>query len=64
MNKQMDIEYIKQVIKETKEMGYRVRNSIILDYPGSTKEDIRATRDLINELEAHELRLHYLAYRA
>jgi len=63
MNKQMDIEYIKQVIKETKEIGYRVRNSIILDYPGSTKEDVRATRDLINELEPHELRLHYLAYR-
>ncbi len=63
MNKQMDLDYIKKVIKEVKDMGYRVRNSFILDYPSSTKEDIIATRNLINELKPHELRLHYLAYR-
>ena len=63
MNKQMNLDYIKQVIKEVKDMGYRVRNSIILDYPSSTKEDIIATRNLINALQPHELRLHYLAYR-
>lgn len=63
MNKPMDINHIKQVIKEVKSIGYRVRTSFILDYPGSTKEDINATRYLINELEPHELRLHYLAYR-
>lgn len=63
MNKQMNLDYIKQVIKEVKNMGYRVRNSIILDYPSSNKEDIIATRNLINELQPHELRLHYLAYR-
>ncbi len=63
MNKPMDIKNIKQIIKEVKIIGYRVRTSFILDYPGSTKEDIIATRNLINELEPHELRLHYLAYR-
>lgn len=63
MNKKMNIEYIKEVIKEVKELGFRVRNSIILDYPTSTKEDIKLTRELINILEPHELRLHYLAYR-
>ena len=63
MNKEMDIDYIKQVINEVKEMGYRVRNSFILDYPSSTKEDIIATRKLINDLKPHEIRLHYLAYR-
>ena len=63
MNKQMDLDYIKQVINEIKEIGYRVRTSFILDYPSSTKEDIIATRNLINELQPHELRLHYLAYR-
>ncbi len=63
MNKQMDLNCIKQVIKETKEIGYRVRTSFILDYPSSTKEDVIATRNLINELQPHELRLHYLAYR-
>lgn len=63
MNKQMDLNYIRQVIKEVKDMGYRVRNSIILDYPSSTKEDVIATRSLIKDLQPHELRLHYLAYR-
>ena len=63
MNKDMDLDYIKQVINEVKEMGYRIRNSFILDYPSSTKEDIIATKELIKELQPHELRLHYLAYR-
>ena len=63
MNKQMNLNYIRQVIKEVKDMGYRVRNSIILDSPSSTKEDIIATRNLINILQPHELRMHYLAYR-
>ena len=63
INKEMDINYIKKVITEVKEIGFRVRNSFILDYPGSLKEDISKTRELIKELEPHELRLHYLAYR-
>lgn len=63
MHKDMDISYIKKVIKEVKELGYRVRTSFILDYPTTTKEDLQATKDLILELNPHELRLHYLAYR-
>lgn len=63
MNKEMDIDYIKQVINEVKNIGYRVRTSFILDYPNSTKEDILKTKDLILSIIPHELRLHYLAYR-
>lgn len=63
MNKEMDIDYIKQVINEVKNIGYRVRTSFILDYPNSTKEDILKTKDLILSITPHELRLHYLAYR-
>lgn len=63
MNKEMDINYIKQVVEETKEIGYRVRTSFILDYPSSTKEDIIKTKELILSIMPHELRLHYLAYR-
>lgn len=63
MNKPMDINYIKKVINETKKIGFRIRTSIILDYPGTTKEDIIKTKDLILELMPHEIRLHYLAYR-
>lgn len=63
MNKNMDIKTIKQVINEVKQIGFRVRTSIILDYPKSTKEDIIKTKELILELMPHEIRLHYLAYR-
>lgn len=63
MHKEMDLEKVRTIIKEVKEMGYRVRTSFILDYPASTKEDLKATKDLILELEPHEIRLHYLAYR-
>lgn len=63
MNKDMDINYIKQVLEETKKIGYRIRTSFILDYPSSTKEDIIKTKELILSLMPHELRLHYLAYR-
>lgn len=63
MNKEMDTNYIKQVIEETKKIGYRIRTSFILDYPSSTKEDIMKTKDLILSIMPHELRLHYLAYR-
>lgn len=59
----MDINYIKQVIEDTKKIGYRIRTSFILDYPSSTKEDIIKTKELILSIMPHELRLHYLAYR-
>ena len=63
MNKNMDINYIRKVINEVKNIGYRVRTSFILDYPSTTKEDIIKTKELILNLLPHEIRLHYLAYR-
>jgi radical SAM superfamily enzyme YgiQ (UPF0313 family) len=63
MNKEMNIEKVKQIINEVKDIGYRVRTSFILDYPTSTSEDIDKTKELILSIMPHELRLHYLAYR-
>lgn len=63
MNKEMNLSYVKQVINEIKEMGYRVRCSFILDYPTTKKEDVVKTKELIYALAPHEIRLHYLAYR-
>ncbi len=63
MNKNMDIAQVKEIIKEVKQMGYRVRTSFILDYPGTTKEDLNKTRELLGVIKPHEVRLHYLAYR-
>ena len=63
MHKKIDLERAKNIIKEVKKLGYRVRNSFILDYPGTTKEDIEKTQQFILETMPHEIRLHYLAYR-
>lgn len=63
MNKFIPSDIIKKTITEVKEMGYRVRNSFILDYPTTTVEDIEMTKELILDLLPHEVRLHYLAYR-
>lgn len=63
MNKPMNINKIKTIINEVKNIGFRVRTSIILDYPNSTKEDIIKTKDLLLNIKPHEIRLHYLAYR-
>lgn len=63
MHKDMDLDEIKETIKETKKIGYRIRTSFILDYPTTTKEDVIKTKNLILELQPHEVRLHYLAYR-
>lgn len=63
MGKPMDIFYVKQVIKEVKKIGYRVRTSFILDYPRSALEDFNQTKNLILKLGPQEIRFHYLAYR-
>jgi Fe-S oxidoreductase len=63
MSKDMDIEYIKKVIKEVKEIGFRVRTSYILDYPTQTKYELISTINLIEELNTDEIRLHFLARR-
>lgn len=63
MNKKLDSDITKEIIREVKEMGYRVRNSFILDYPTTSIEDLIMTKELILSLKPHELRLHYLAYR-
>lgn len=63
MNKILDCDITKKIISEVKEMGYRVRTSFILDYPTTTIDDLLKTKNLILELQPHEVRLHYLAYR-
>ena len=63
MNKDMNLKTIINIINEVKNIGFRVRTSFILDYPGTTKEDIIKTKNLILNIKPHELRLHYLAYR-
>lgn len=61
MSKDMDIEYIRKVIKELKQIGYRIRTSYILDYPTQTINELDSTLKLIEELDTEEIRLHFLA---
>lgn len=61
MSKDMDINYIKQVINEVKKIGFRVRTSYILDYPTQTTEELVSTMNLICDLSTDEIRLHFLA---
>lgn len=48
-NKNFNVDYAKQVIKEVKQIGYRVRTSFIFDLPTTTKEDMNKTIDFILE---------------
>lgn len=62
-NKKFDINYAKQVIKEVKQIGYRVRTSFIFDLPTTTKEDMKKTIEFILETEPDEIRGHFLTLR-
>ena len=62
-NKKFDIEYAKKVIKELKQMGYRIRTSFIFDLPTTTKEDMKNTIKFILETEPDEIRGHFLTLR-
>lgn len=62
-NKKFKIDYAKKVIKEVKQMGYRVRTSFIFDLPTTTKEDMQKTIEFILETEPDEIRGHFLTLR-
>lgn len=62
-NKNFNVDYAKQVIKEVKQIGYRVRTSFIFDLPTTTKEDMNKTIDFILETQPDEIRGHFLTLR-
>lgn len=62
-NKSFNIEYAKKVIKEVKQMGYRVRTSFIFDLPTTKREDMKKTIEFILETEPDEIRGHFLSLR-
>lgn len=64
MCKDQSVERIKEVLLSVKELGFRIRNSYILDYPTININDLDMTLKLIKDTKPDELRLHYLAYRA
>lgn len=62
-NKNFDVNYAKQVIKEVKQVGFRVRTSFIFDLPTTTQEDMKKTIEFILETQPDEIRGHFLTLR-
>lgn len=62
-NKKFDVEYAKEVIKEIKRIGFRVRTSFIFDLPSTQAEDMQKTIDFILETQPDEIRGHFLTLR-
>jgi radical SAM superfamily enzyme YgiQ (UPF0313 family) len=63
IHKKVSAEDAKRIIAETRELGFRVRTSWIMDLPGTSGEQFRRTADLILETRTEEIRLHHLALR-
>lgn len=62
-NKSFNIDYAKQIIKEVKQTGFRVRTSFIFDLPTTKKEDMQKTIEFILETQPDEIRGHFLSLR-
>jgi radical SAM superfamily enzyme YgiQ (UPF0313 family) len=63
INKKVTVEEARYVVGMTREIGFRVRTSWIMDLPGATEDHLQRTADLILELRTQEIRLHHLAIR-
>lgn len=63
MHKKITAEKTLEVIKKTKQIGFRVRTSWILDMPELTEEAVLKTEKMIIENPTDEIRLHFLTLR-
>lgn len=63
INKSFDVEKAKQIILELKQIGYRVRTSIIFDLNPVTEENLNKTINFLKDAKPQEIRLHYLVNR-
>lgn len=64
MNKKQSYSQIVKILKEVKKIGFKLRISLIIDYPNTSDEDILKTFNLIEKIKPNEIRLHYTAYRS
>lgn len=63
IHKKVNASDVRRIVTRTREMGFRVRTSWIMDLPGTTEDELKRTSDLILELRTEEIRLHHLAIR-
>ena len=64
MKKNQSNSQIKKTLKEVKKIGFKLRISLIIDYPGASENDFIKTIKLINIIKPNEIRLHFTAYRS
>lgn len=63
MHKKINAQQTLDVIQKTKQIGFRVRTSWILDMPDLTEQAILKTEKMIVENPTDEIRLHFLTLR-
>lgn len=63
VNKKTNSDQIKTVLQKTKEIGFRIRTSWIVDLPNTTKQDLKNTIQLIKDTQPDEIRIHFLTLR-
>lgn len=63
MNKPVVLEKARTIIKYAIDLGFRVRVSFVVDYPGTSADDLYRIQDFTSRYRPHEVRLHHLAYR-
>lgn len=63
MQKNQSRHDILKTLKEVKKIGYKLRISLIIDYPNTDDKDIEETLSLIKKIKPNEIRLHFTAYR-
>lgn len=63
MGKQLSIEHVIEIVKNSQKKNFRVRTSWIIDLPDMQEEDLLKTFNLIEQLHTEEIRLHFFTPR-
>lgn len=63
IHKKVNADDVRRIVRRTRDVGFRVRTSWIMDLPGTTEDELKRTADMILDLRTEEIRLHHLAIR-
>ncbi len=63
IGKKVNFKQIQHVVKETRQIGYRVRTSWIMDLPHMNENTLLENEKTIIDIDSEEIRLHFLSLR-